>query len=45
MVTADTANRVNGLTVELPHGATLTIAPPEEARLAAILIEALSPSR
>ena len=45
VVAADAANRANGLTVELPHGVTLSITTPEEARLAAILIEALSPSR
>jgi hypothetical protein len=45
MVTADGRNRSGGLTVELPHGVTLTITTPEEARLAAVLIESLSPSR
>ena len=45
MVAVDTTNRANGLAVELSHGVTLKITTPEEARLAAVLIESLSPSR
>jgi len=45
MVAVEATNRVNGLKVELPQGVTLTITTPEEASLAAVLIEALNPSR
>lgn len=45
MVAVDTTNRANGLKVELSHGVTLKITTPEEARLAAVLIESLRPSR
>ncbi len=45
MVAVDETNRVNGLTVELSHGVTLKITTPEEARLAAVLIESLRASR
>jgi hypothetical protein len=45
MVAVDATNRSNGLTVELSLGVTLKITTPEEARLAAVLIESLSPSR
>jgi len=45
MVAVDETNRVNGLTVELSHGVTLQITTPEEARLAAVLIESLRASR
>lgn len=45
MVAAGAPNRANVLTVELPHRVTLKVTTPEEARLAAALIEALSPCR
>ena len=45
MVAVDTTNRATGLTVELSDGVSLKITTPEEARLAAVLIESLRPSR
>jgi hypothetical protein len=45
MVSVEAASRAKGLTVELSLGVTLKITTPEEARLAAVLIESLRPSR
>lgn len=45
MVSVEATSRAKGLTVELSHGVTLKITTPEEARLAAVLIESLRPSR
>ena len=45
MVSVGASTPSNGLTVELSRGVTLKVTTPEEARLAAVLIESLSPSR
>ena len=44
MVSVGARTPGNGLTVELSRGGTLKVTTPEEARLAAVLIESLSPS-